>query len=302
MSNYTKGVDVSKWNGDVDFEMLKSRGFNFVIIKAGGADSGLYRDSKFEENYKQARLAGMHIGAYWFSRALSDSEAIEEANYFLNLLKGKKFDFPVYIDVENRSMLSMGKRSVTDAIIAFCKTMESAGYWVGVYSSLNYFRTAMFDDELQDYAHWVAQWSTKLNYSKSSCGMWQYGGETNFIQSPYIGGKVFDQNYMLVDYPSIIAAKGFNGYSEMKSIDDIAYEVLDDVWGRGDERANRIESAGYDYSEVQSRVNYFYKIANDICHGVYGDGEIRRGNVRNLGLDPDKIQRIVNEIMYAKQT
>lgn len=265
------GIDISGWQGNFDFDKAVAEGVKFAIIKGGGADDGYYIDSRFETNYKEAKSHNLPVGAYWFSRALSVTQAKYEAEYFYNnILKGKQFELPVYIDVENKTQLSVGKRNLTDIIKTFCDTLENKGYYVGIYTSLSTFSDYMYDSELTKYAHWVAQWSTYCSYKNISClGMWQFGGETNFIKSNKVAGQVCDQNYMLIDYPSIIKKAGLNGFSKSnttgnvqnntnsikKDINAIVVEVLNGDWGNGNERKNKLAKAGYDYNAVQKKVN-----------------------------------------------
>lgn len=220
MNILSKGIDISRWQGDFDLAQAKAEGFEFVIIKGGGADDGLYVDSRFQENYRKAKELGMPTGCYWFSRALSVEEAITEADYFYEkCLKGRLFELPVYMDVEHERMFTAGKDHVTEVIYAFCQRLEELGFWVGIYSSLFAFKYDVNDDELQRYAHWVACWDTGCNYDGSAFGMWQYGGETNLICDNKVAGVVCDQNYMLVDYPALIKAKGLNGWQQPQSGD-----------------------------------------------------------------------------------
>ena len=105
------GIDVSRWQGSFDFARAKSKeGVEFAIIKAGGADSGLYKDSQFEANYKKCVECRLPKGAYFYGNARSTAEAKKEAGYFLSLLKGKKFEYPVFYDVEG-SMITKNDRN-----------------------------------------------------------------------------------------------------------------------------------------------------------------------------------------------
>lgn len=208
------GIDISKWQGDFDLAKAKSEGFDFAIIKGGGGDDGLYTDTRFAHNYANAKALNMPVGAYWFSKALTVEEAVAEADYFYeSCLNGRQFELPVYIDVENKTQLALGKRLLTDIIHALCQRLEAKGFWVGIYSSLSYFRSYMYDDELQRYAHWVACWAKTCGYTGDCFGMWQYGGETNLIRSNQVAGKTCDQDYLLIDYPTLIKAAGKNGFN-----------------------------------------------------------------------------------------
>lgn len=206
------GIDISAWQGSFDIaKAAKNEGVKFVILKAGGADDGYYKDSQFESNYSKAKSAGISVGAYFFSKALNTSMAKQEAKYFYEqCLKGKTFELPVYLDVENKTQLGIGKTTLTAVIKTWCEAMKSYGFLPGIYSSLSYFSSYMNDSELKDYEHWVAQWSTSCQYP--GCGMWQFGGETNYIRSNKVNGQTVDQDYMLKDYPTYIKDSGLNGY------------------------------------------------------------------------------------------
>lgn len=216
------GIDISRWQNVFDFDAAMKDGIEFVIIKGGGGDSGLYTDSRFERNYEEAKKHGLPVGVYWFSKALTVEQAKQEAEYFYtHCLIGKQFELPVYIDVENKTQLAVGKRLLTDIVKAWCDHLEKRRYWVGIYSSKSYFKNYLYDEELSNYAHWVASWTKTCTYTPAKCfGMWQFGGETNLIRSSKIAGVTCDQDYMLIDYPAMIKANGLNGFGDMAADKD----------------------------------------------------------------------------------
>lgn len=210
------GIDISRWQGDFDLaKAVKNEGVQFVIIKCGGGDGNaanrLYTDSQFKNNYNKAKQLGIPVGLYWFSRALNVTEATQEAEYCYNLIKGLKFELPLYIDVENKTQLAIGKNNLTNVIDTFCKYMEARKIYVGIYSSSSYFRTHMNDDYLKKYAHWTACWGKT---QPANAPLWQFGGETNLIRSNKINGQTVDQDYLYVDYMTVIKNNGFNGYTK----------------------------------------------------------------------------------------
>lgn len=264
------GIDISKWQGNFDFKKALKEGVSFAVIKGGGNDDGLYTDPMFEQNYSSAKAVGLPVGVYWFSKALSCEEAVTEADYLINnILKNKQFELPIYIDVEHKEMLDLGKDQLTKTVDKFCSYLEQKGYFVGIYSSVYSFSKHMDDEVLKKYTHWVAQWAKECTYNNTDVlGMWQFGGETNLIRNNYIAGNICDQNYMYIDFPQIIKEKKLNGFSSAPSIidpkkktdEEIANEVIDGKWGNGAERKNKIKESGYDYETVQSIVN---RIKND---------------------------------------
>lgn len=206
------GIDVSHWQGDFDFSRAMQEGVTFAIVKGGGGDDGLYVDSRFAANYDKATALGLYVGCYWFSKALTAAEAEREASYFYeHCCKGRRFALPVFIDVENREMLALGKRKLTDVVLAWLRKIESCGMMAGVYSFRAAFSSYLYDGELAAYPHWVASWTKTCSFRPM--GIWQFGGETNLIRSNQVAGVVCDQDYLLEDYPARIKAAGKNGFS-----------------------------------------------------------------------------------------
>lgn len=310
------GIDVSHWQGDFNFARAKSNeGVEFAIIKAGGGDAGLYKDSKFESNYKKCEDCGLPKGAYFYGNAKSVAEAKKEAEYFISILSGKKYEYPVFYDVEGRMITNNDRATLTEIVKAFCSTMEAAGYWVGIYSSESFFNSEMNDGELTRYSHWVARWgkSKPAPSSGAETQMWQFGGETNLIRSNKINGQTCDQDYCYVDYPAKIKAAGLNGYSKgdslapaKKSNAEIANEVIAGKWGNGTERKERLTGAGYNYSEIQEIVNgklgvkpkkSVDEIAREVIHGDWGNGNERKQRLENAGYNYSEIQARVNKLL-----
>lgn len=209
-----KGIDVSRYQQNVNWELVKAGGINFAIIKAGGSDDGFYTDSTFEKNYAGAKTIGMPIGAYYIVGPLciSREDGIADAKRFLKILEGKTFEYPVYIDLEITA--PKDKTGATDACIGFCQTMEQAGYYCGIYASdVSGFADRLDLERLTAYDKWVARYGSKPQYVKTY-GMWQYSS-TGKVQG--IGPAVdMDESYM--DYPEIIKAKGLNGYKKLEQV------------------------------------------------------------------------------------
>lgn len=258
-------IDISHHQGTVNFEEVKNAGYEGVIIKAGGSDAGFYKDSKFEEYYQGAKSVGLHIGSYYFvgKYCLSEQDGIEDAVRFADILNGKQFDLPVYMDVE--APASGQKDKVTNAIIGFCNEMENRGYYVGVYASdISGFKERIDYDRIKDkYDIWVARYGSKPQYV-TNYQIWQYS-ESGTVAG--INDNQVDLDECYVDYPTIIINGGFNGYSNeqptpqptpQKSNDEIADEVIQGLWGNADStptRKEQLESAGYDYNTIQAIVN-----------------------------------------------
>ena len=209
------GIDISRWQGDFDMSRAVKEGVRFVIIKGGGGDNGLYVDKAFAANYDKAAALNLPVGCYWYSAATTTDEARKEAVYFYhNCLKGRQFALPVYIDVENKRQLALGKRKLTDIVKVWLRYMETQKVYPGVYSFKDAFSAYLHDGELTGYPHWIASWTKTCSFTPPDCfGLWQFGGETNLIRSNKVAGVVCDQDYLLIDYPAIIKAAGKNGFS-----------------------------------------------------------------------------------------
>lgn len=252
----TKGIDVSSWQENIDFKKVKKSGIKFVIIRAGFG-TRTESDKYFERNYKGARDAGLNVGAYWYSYAESGAQAHDEANACLRVIAGKKFDFPIFYDLEEQSQFTRGIDFCSNLVRTFCNDLEENNYFAGLYTSRYPLQNYIYRDVASRYAVWVAEYNPTLNY-RWNYGMWQYSS-TGRVDG--IDGNV-DLDYCYVDYPKMIKSAGLNGYGEdipappvLKPIEEVALEVIRGDWGNGDERYDRLTAAGYDYYEVMREVN-----------------------------------------------
>ena len=207
------GIDISKWQGNFDIKKaIEKSGVQFAILKIGGADKGLYMDKCFNANYCKCEENDLPKGCYFYGKAKNLDEARKEVDYWLELMKGLKFEYPVFYDVEG-TMLNNDVRTLTDIIAYVCQRLEYAGYWCGIYASQSTFTNRVNDSELARYTHWIARWSKqkpKLKYSETQ--MWQFGGELNYIRTNKVNGITVDQNYCYIDYPTYMKKKKLNGY------------------------------------------------------------------------------------------
>ena len=255
-----KGVDLSRWQDGLKISAVRESGYKFAILRGGYTgygDRSLNKDTSFEGFYEQAKKIGFPVGCYWYSCADSKEFGLKEAKFiYKQCLKGKKFEYPIYIDVEEERWQSKDKKGVTEAIIAFCEYLESKGYYVGVYASLDWFNNEIDTARLNSYSKWVACWqSRKPMFKFNDFDMWQNSDKGK------AGGVRVDTDIAYVDFPKIMKEHGFNGYTKtkLKSIDQVAKEVIDGKWGNGSERRDRLTKAGYDYATIQKRVNELLK-------------------------------------------
>ena len=202
-----KGIDVSKHNGAIDFTAVRNAGFEFAILRAGYGKYESQKDPRFEENYRAAKAAGLHVGSYWYSYALSPDEAIKEAETCLHVIAGKQFDFPIYFDIEDPSQSNLGCETITNMIIAFCDRMEQSGYFAGVYANTDWFLNRIDQNRTDRFTKWLADYRTNYNTTLPR-DVHQY---TSSGTVPGISGRV-DENNATRDFPSQIIQAGLNGY------------------------------------------------------------------------------------------
>ena len=174
------GIDVSKWNKEIDWQKVKAAGVEYAIIRCGyrGASTGaLVEDPYFEKNIKNATEAGVRVGVYFFTQATTPVEAVEEASMVLMLCNQYKISFPLYIDTEgaggNGRADGLDVETRTAVCTAFCETIENAGYTAGVYASKNWLTGKLDAQKLSPYSVWLAQYSGKPSY-QGTYDMWQY--------------------------------------------------------------------------------------------------------------------------------
>lgn len=219
MSFLMKGIDVSVHQGNVNWEAVKTGGVDYAIIRAGYGRELSQKDKQFENNYTGCKANNIPVGAYWYSYALTVEDAVREAKTFLEVLKGKTFEFPVYFDMEERSQFDLGKTKCTEIAKAFMDTVEKAGYWVGLYMSTSYLNNYISEDVRKRYAVWVAQYSSNCTY-KGQYGMWQYGvsghpdWDTKNVKSIYGVSGQCDVDFCYIDYPTLIKNAGLNGFKK----------------------------------------------------------------------------------------
>lgn len=174
------GIDVSKWNGEIDWDKVKNAGIEFAIIRAGyrGSVSGsLVVDPYFETNMKGAAASGLPVGVYFFTQAVNEVEAVEEASAVMQLVRDYKLDYPIFIDTEgaggNGRADGLDVETRTLICEAFCRTIENAGYNAGVYGSRNWYNNKLHSDRLERYSIWLAEYRSVPLY-QGYYQMWQY--------------------------------------------------------------------------------------------------------------------------------
>lgn len=208
---FQQGADLSKFNRNVNMKLAKQNGMDFVILKAGSGYSG--EDPKFQQNYNNAKAAGLNVGAYWYSYAVNVEEAKEEAVRFMKILGKKQFEYPVYLDFEDPSQRKIPKKTKTDMAIAFMSILEKNGFYTGLYSSGSWINNQFEKERLKDYDIWIAHWHvTSPNCFTPDYGMWQFTNKSKIKGVPDTGEGGVDMNYSYKNYPKIIKNAKLNNF------------------------------------------------------------------------------------------
>lgn len=221
-----KGIDISHHNYkmdsegnyiSLDWDAIKAAGVSYVIIRIGDASIGI--DPTFEKSYKEARAAGLDVGFYFYSRAMSVEEISLEANLVFSALRGKQFEYPVYLDLEDESQQSIDSAILNEMCIEFFTILQRSGYYTGLYVNNEWLHNVIdTETALSRFEIWYARYPTTadgeepawdVDQNGQHLGMWQYT-DSGTIEG--IDDMVFDFSFSYKDYPALITDGGFNGY------------------------------------------------------------------------------------------
>lgn len=208
-----RGIDISKHNGAVNWAQVKADGVQFAILRAGYGKEASQKDTQLEANYAGCKSNGVPVGVYWYSYATTPDEARKEAAVCLSVIKGKTFEYPVYFDIEEPSVLAKGKAACTAIAKTFLEAVEQAGYFVGIYSSKVHLENCITEELRARYAVWVAHYGVDKTTYHGQYGIWQKSS-TGKVSG--IRGNV-DMNECYTDYPAAIRKKGLNGFKAVQT-------------------------------------------------------------------------------------
>lgn len=205
-----KGIDVSKYQGVVDWARVKASGVQFAILRAGYGRAIKQVDPFFTPNYKGCKAAGLPVGAYWYSYADDIAAAKLEAQTCLEAIRGKQFEYPIWFDQEYETKIkALTDQQRTDIVKTFCDILEAAGYYTGIYCSRDWLQNYLIPGQLKAYDVWVAAYGKTAGSVPLPYGMWQYSSTGKV---PGISGNV-DLDIAYKDYPVIIRRAKLNGYT-----------------------------------------------------------------------------------------
>ena len=223
-----KGIDVSGSQGNIEWTTLKEKtDTKFTIIKLGNIydEDENYIDSKFEKNYKECIKNNIPVGVYVYNYCNSIETLKRGANWVLEVLNKRALNLPVYLDMEDKTIVSEGKEALTNQCNEFAKILTNAGYEAGVYANLNWFENYLEPKNFNsNISVWVAQYYKECEY-EGEYDIWQYSSSGKVDG---ISGNV-DMNYL---YNENIIKNTDNNGPEDKTIDELAQEVIDGKWGK----------------------------------------------------------------------
>lgn len=302
-----KGLDVSSHNGEINWNLVKSQ-IDFAIIRLGYGDNVERQDdSYFINNVNGCINNNIPFGVYIYSYALNlgGSESIQsEVEHTKKMLsKISKKPFCVYIDMEDDSTIKLGKTLLTNFALEFCKQIKNAGYKAGVYANENWFRNYLQVSTIASFGYsiWCAKYSSNKPNITSNYDIWQYSStgringingnvDINYMYNNIIGSQPTNEKTIDELAKEVIAGKYGNGearkkalgdkYNQVqervnqllkqpkKSVEEIAKEVIAGKWGNGNDRKNRLTNAGYNYNEVQNKVNSLLGSNNKVYYTI----------------------------------
>jgi len=272
-----KGIDISYANGDIDLSKVKKFGYEFVMIRCGyGSDITSQDDTQFAYNVTKAEKLGMPWGVYLFSYACSTIDAKSELAHIDRLLKAQaKKGFhptmPIALDIEpSNYIINKGgwtKTNLTNVATIVLDGLAKLGYYPMIYTGYSELDGMLSDHIRNDYDCWFAQWNSTPNaYKYNRLGIWQYGGETNYIDDNSISGVgIIDKNKCYKDYPTIIKNGGYNGFKKSSivkttisnNIPDVTYRVKANGkwWGEIENLSDYAGVVGYPITDVAIKVS-----------------------------------------------
>ncbi len=302
------GVDLSNWNSISDIKKAKDKGLDFVILKAGSGVTPV--DGKFNNIYEQCKRYSVPVGAYWYLYAKTTKGAIKEADMFLNAVKGKEFEYPLWLDFEDSSQNNIGKIQKTEIAISFMDRVEKQGYYIGMYTMGSWFNKE-FDynykykeKTLKEFDKWVAHWtyspSKKSPYVDGGTGIWQYSNRGEFSG---IGkaGTGLDMNIAYRDYPKIIKKRKLNGFKNSNSSINREIIIVSKIENINMEESiktlrNKLKEKYYVVETVSGNFDYS-KIRESIIIGVGGSISNHSSYIKYfIGGNEKEAKNKINEI------
>lgn len=182
-SNTAKGIDVSEWQHELDFNLLRKHDdIHYALLRCSVGVEDV-EDQMFERHYHNAKKAKLDVGVYHYSHATTKEEALKEAKTTLRMVKGKTIDLPIFYDIETDRQDHLSPKELTDLILVYLEEIEKHGYTAGIYANLHWVNERLEMDRLSDYPLWIANYSDTLHYD-GDYDYWQYTQEGKLTDYP----------------------------------------------------------------------------------------------------------------------
>lgn len=203
-----KGIDVSVWQAKIDWDKVAKSDVDYAIIRAGYGNLSSQKDKYFEANIEGAAKAGIDCGVYWYSYASSPEDAVLEAEACYEVIKNRKYAYPVYYSLEDVCLNSLSNKELSDIAKAFCSTLEKKGYYVGIKSNVNFLSTRLDESLFKSYDVWVAHYGVSKPGFNKNYNMWQYSstGKVNGING------IVNCDYAYINFPKVMKEAHLNGF------------------------------------------------------------------------------------------
>ena len=290
-----KGLDLSEHNGNIDFTKVKNSGISFVILRVGwiGNKENHTLDKKFEEYYNNAKANGLKVGFYVYSYVENETAMLSAINWIRTQISGKIREYPIFLDVEDAQISKLSKDEQTKLCKYFCDNFENSG----IYANLDWFKNKLNVNDLTNYKIWLAQWTNAETHSANfKVDLWQYTSEGKVSG---INSNV-DMNYCL----NCNENQENTTITGQLSLIDIANKVIKGEYGNGEERKIKLTNEGYNYDEVQSKVNEILGVSN-VTYKIKS-GDTLSGIAQKFGTTINKLAQLNNiknvNLIYAGQT
>ena len=257
------GIDVSHYQGKIDWKKVKDAGKQFAIMKCMYEAQSHRKDETFEENYRQCGIYGIARGVYIFIGRASIADPEKDAKALLAHLAGRPLEYGIWLDYESEFLRKEGKEKIKKLTRIYADLFRAAGYYVGIYCNKDWYDNVIHSQLKKDFDFWIARYpkndighyspTSKLKPSKDTAVAWQYSSKGCV---PGINGHVD----LDVDYDGVVSL--IADRPERKSNEEILQEVLDDKWGTqftNPTRKELLTRAGYDYETIRQMVNDYYK-------------------------------------------
>lgn len=264
-----KGIDVSKWQGRIDWEQVKASGVEFAIIRCGyGSDYTSQDDEYWVRNVTECERLGIPYGVYLYSYATNTADALSEARHVLRLINGHNLSYPVYFDMEDESTIGSDFGAIAEV---FCNTIQSAGYAAGVYANLNWWNNYLTDARFSKWHKWVAQYNTTCKY-EGEYSIWQYSSSGSV---PGISGEV-DMNY-LINYPKDHGVSmAVDIPTDLKDVISCSAYVAKNGWMQGIKNGCVAGTVGLNRKLEALKINMQNLDKVNVEYSVYIDGEWKK--------------------------